>query len=409
MWNLRKTILWSSIGILALVGTLIYLEKYVFDPLRHREKRILRFYMEALQFLNSLPEKFPQEACEVNFLADYLVFDKMHKSTFIQVPMVMTDANLRILSVSYPGLHIRLSDKEKEKLLLQLLKDTTENPPIRIPTSLPHMPYYYVFYGQPPSIRKIRQTTLFVWGIGLLTIVILLVNILRAGRRLEEKLWLALAREAVHQFATPLSSLRSGLDQLAEDRDVDIWLPTLQNSLSKLEKITARFRSLSQGRIETQPILLANLIEEEYKYLQSLAGKKITLTLLPLSEESTTVWIDPHLFSWALENVIINAIQAVQEKGQGTVYIRYGKVQDIYRIEIEDTGIGIPPAIREKLFEPGFTTKKGGWGIGLSLAKRVIQIHGGKIYLKSSRLQEGSTFVIRLPLRPVPKWKSVFL
>ncbi|MGQ9862958.1 MAG: sensor histidine kinase [Bacteroidia bacterium] len=408
MWNLRKTILWSSIGIFALIGTLLYLEKYVFDPLRNREKRILRFYMEALRFLTSVPEKSPEEACGVNFLADHLIFDKMQKSAFIQVPMVMTDANLRILSVSIPGMITPLSQKEKEKLLFQLLRDTTENPPIRIPTSLPHMPHYYIFYGQPPSIQKIRQTTLFVWGIGILVIVVLLVNILQAGRRLEEKLWLALAREAGHQFATPLSSLRSGLEQLAEDHDIETWLPTLQNSIIKLEKITTRFRSLSQGRIETQPVPIADLIRNEQAYLQSLAGKKITLTLIPQQESTTTVWIDPHLFAWALENVIINAIQAVQEKGQGTVYIRYGKARDTYRIEIEDTGVGIPPAARERLFEPGFTTKKGGWGIGLSLAKRVIQIHGGKIYLKSSRLQEGSTFVIKLPLRPVPKWKSIF-
>lgn len=220
-----------------------------------------------------------------------------------------------------------------------------------------------------------------------------------AARKAEQnQVWVGMAKETAHQLGTPISAIIAWLEHLksldnADEKDEVI--SELRNDVKKLELIADRF-----SKIGSAPELVKNnlraSITEVIEYIEKRAPKGVKFTL---TEDQSNYFADinPHLFNWVLENILRNAIDAIPE-GKGIITLDlYRDGTDVF-IDISDSGKGIAPTHLKKVFQPGFTTKSRGWGLGLSLAKRIIEnYHRGRLFVKRSTVDEGTTFTISLP------------
>ncbi|MEM8906631.1 MAG: HAMP domain-containing sensor histidine kinase [Bacteroidota bacterium] len=221
-----------------------------------------------------------------------------------------------------------------------------------------------------------------------------------SARRAEQnRVWVGMAKETAHQLGTPISAIVGWIEHLKqireEDEEVQEVLVELGNDVSRLDLIADRF-----SKIGSAPDLVTVDIYEELdkcrQYMQRRASRRIAFEFPNGNESGLNVNVNPPLFAWVVENLLRNALDAMDGKGKISAEIKEEK--DFVSIDISDTGKGIPSSKFKTVFQPGFTTKKRGWGLGLSLAKRIIEsYHSGKIFVKKSGVNEGTTFTIKLP------------
>ena len=219
-----------------------------------------------------------------------------------------------------------------------------------------------------------------------------------ARRSEQNQVWVGMAKETAHQLGTPISGIIGWIDHLRmlkpEEEEIQEVLDELGNDVDRLNLIADRF-----SKIGSEPKLTAVNIYEELEacrdYMQRRASRK-TVFDFPSSDKKMDAKINPPLFAWVIENLLRNALDAMDGKGKISASVM--EEDKFVCVEIADTGKGIPPNKLKTVFEPGFTTKKRGWGLGLSLAKRIIEsYHSGRIFVKNSVVGEGTTFVIKLP------------
>jgi len=219
-------------------------------------------------------------------------------------------------------------------------------------------------------------------------------------RRAEQnRVWVGMAKETAHQLGTPTSAIIGWIEHLKvireDDEEVLEVTQELRNDVTRLELIAERFSKIGSAP-ELQPINIFSEMEECRSYMERRAPRKVSFHFPNPDSTPLFVNINPPLFDWVVENLLRNALDAMDGKGQITAEV-YDDDQYVY-IDITDTGKGIPPNKFRTVFQPGFTTKKRGWGLGLSLAKRIIEkYHTGKIFVKRSEEGLGTTFTIQLP------------
>lgn len=260
----------------------------------------------------------------------------------------------------------------------------------------------HVHYGESRLIRQLRlfpYMQLFVMGLFILVGYLGFSYVRRSEQR---SLWVGMAKEAAHQLGTPLSSLMGWVELLRTDsltpEQQHEALDEIEKDVERLKRVAQRFSEIgSLPQLEVQP--LASVIQNTVDYIRRRMpslGKQVTLTvqvpediLLPLNAE---------LFEWALENLLKNALDAI-ENPDGRIEVRAQRQGHVVHIDVQDTGRGIDRRQWKNIFRPGYSTKRRGWGLGLSLAKRIVEdYHGGTLILVQSRLGQGSTFRITLPL-----------
>ncbi|RMF29675.1 MAG: sensor histidine kinase [Bacteroidetes bacterium] len=225
-----------------------------------------------------------------------------------------------------------------------------------------------------------------------------------AARRAEQnRVWVGMAKETAHQLGTPISGIVAWIEHLQalrpEDPEVQEILSELRNDVRRLELIAERF-----SKIGAAPALEpANIWEELEKcraYMQRRAPRKVQFEFPDPQQPPKQVYLNAPLFEWVVENLLRNALDAMDH--QGTIRAEVYEDEDYLYIDISDTGKGIPPGKFKTIFQPGYTTKKRGWGLGLSLSRRIIEeYHRGKIFVKKSAPDEGTTFTIQLPKKPL--------
>jgi signal transduction histidine kinase len=218
----------------------------------------------------------------------------------------------------------------------------------------------------------------------------------RSSRKAEQnQVWVSLSKETAHQLGTPTSSL-AGWIEILQHRHPEIQVTKeLALDVQRLEKVTERF-----SRIGSRPSIvegnLNNIVGEAIEYLKTRTSSRIKFNWDPRTKSNVMAPVNPALFEWVIENVSKNAIDAME--GNGTISILISETGKNATIDISDTGKGIPKSAFKKIFSPGFTTKQRGWGVGLSLAKRIIEeYHHGKIFVRNSEIGKGS--VIRILMR----------
>ncbi len=252
-----------------------------------------------------------------------------------------------------------------------------------------------LYYGDSILLKKLQYYPLALFLI-IMLFGLLLYFIFKTNKISEQnKLWAAMAKETAHQIGTPLSSLIGWTTLMKEGRKPELSIAEMEKDINRLKIITERFSKIgSKPILEFQNVTL--IIKETVLYIQKRSSNLIIFkTLIP--KESIVAPVNIQLLSWALENIIKNGVDAM--KGEGQIIISLDLKDKSLMILVTDSGEGIKPENFNKIFNPGFTTKKRGWGLGLSLAKRIINdYHGGNIYIKNSFPEKGTTFAIELPI-----------
>jgi signal transduction histidine kinase len=313
-----------------------------------------------------------------------LPFEIISKNTTI--PIFITDNKERIIDHNNIDEEITKDSIALKKYFNSIKND---NQPIKMERS--KNKYQLVYYGDSPLLNKLKY-----YPIALLLIIILfgavVYNFYRATKMAtQNKLWAGMAKETAHQIGTPLSSLIGWLEILKLENVEESTIIEIEKDINRLQTITDRF-----SKIGSEPSLeIRDIIEEtktSFDYLQSRVSKQVAFTFLS-PEHPIYVAINPALHSWTIENLVKNAIDAM--KGKGSLTIAISELENEVKIKITDTGKGIPKNQFGKVFEPGFTTKKRGWGLGLSLTKRIVQeYHKGKIRVIHSEIGKGTTMQI---------------
>lgn len=279
--------------------------------------------------------------------------------------------------------------KDKIKLKNYLEKLKLQNSPIVMEISKGKSQYLY--YGDSSMLNKLKY-----YPIALLLIIFLfgtvVYNFYRSTKMAtQNKLWAGMAKETAHQIGTPLSSLIGWLEIMKADNVDETTVTEIEKDITRLQTITDRF-----SKIGSEPILeKRNIIEEteqSFDYLKSRFSNQVSFSFKS-PENPIMVSLNPALHSWTVENLVKNAIDAM--KGRGRLAVEIFEENNLVKILVTDSGKGIPKKEFKKVFEPGFTTKKRGWGLGLSLTKRIVEeYHKGKIKVLNSEIGKGTTMQV---------------
>jgi len=371
--NHKNLMRWVLIAASFVIISLILWNTYTFFQIFKNEERIkMQHWAEAQKTLNNadvntdieLPLKIIQNA---------------------RIPIILTENDV-ILSTKNIDSEI-LNDKKKSSALLTQLKN--QNDPIVIEYIAGK--YQYLYYGDSSLLNKLKY-----YPIALVLIIVLfgalVYNFYKSTKMAtQNKLWAGMAKETAHQIGTPLSSLIGWLEIMKADHVDLTTIFEIEKDITRLQTITDRFSKIgSEPILETKDIIQETL--DSYDYLQSRFSKQVSFSF-EAPKNPILVSLNPALHSWTIENLVKNAIDAMRGKGKLSVVIEDdGK---FVKIKVSDTGKGIPKNQFKSVFEPGFTTKKRGWGLGLSLTKRIVEeYHKGKIKVLSSELNKGTTMQV---------------
>lgn len=252
---------------------------------------------------------------------------------------------------------------------------------------------FKIYYGNSPLLNKLKYYPLALILIIVLFIAVIFFFYSSNKNATQNKLWSGMAKETAHQIGTPLSSLIGWTEILKSEQVNPEYIVEIEKDVDRLKTITERFSKI--GSIPTLEV--ANIIEEtinSYDYLKARSSKLIDFEIITPSGE-IPVNLNKQLYSWVIENLVKNAIDAM--KGRGKLTVEISQLENKVKVSVTDTGKGISKSQFKKIFEPGYTTKKRGWGLGLSLTKRIIEdFHNGKIKVLKSEINKGSTIQIVL-------------
>ncbi len=285
--------------------------------------------------------------------------------------------------------------KSDDNYLLKKLQEfKTEHEPIALVISEKPLIVNRYYYGDTVLQQEVRYYPIVQLIIVGLFLIITIIAQRTSYISTQNQVWAGLAKETAHQLGTPVSSLKGWVEVLKEMPANEKLSAEIEKDVSRLELITDRF-----GKIGSHPHLeetnIVAQVNNMIDYIKRRAGKNVQLTLDTEGETYIPAMVSPPLFDWVIENLLKNALDAIEKKGSVDVHIKDTTTQIL--IDVTDTGKGISKNNITKVFNPGFTTKKRGWGLGLTLSKRIIeQYHKGSIFVKHSEQGRGTTFRIEL-------------
>ena len=304
----------------------------------------------------------------------------------VLVPVVIVDSS-RTKVLAYGNI-----EEERLKAKGERYVEEFNNDPIEI--TLPDGHAAYVYYSSTPLLRSLRWLPLFYFFIAFVLVVVS-YYLFRTARTAEQnRIWVGLAKETAHQLGTPLSSLSGWVEYLRGKEFSEEYAAEVEKDVRRLDTITQRFSKIgSTPELKESDVREATMAAVEY--LQSRAPRKVRFNVTIPEGEVFVAPLNSYLFQWVVENICKNAIDAMDGAGDITL-VASQDARRIY-IDISDTGRGMTGAVQKHIFDSGFTTKTRGWGLGLALARRIInQYHRGRLYLKYSVPGQGSCFRIEL-------------
>jgi signal transduction histidine kinase len=380
-----------AIGLILLVlsiSSLFYTNKLV-EELEQREEREVQLYAEGLRYVVNSP-------LDENFNVVYQVIQDA--VNFYQIPAIYLDENNltspdRTMNIDFPK-NMSLQEREKiiqEKLAVMKL----EHPPI--PVELGKGRTGYIYYSNSFLLTQLRYYPFLQLSVMLLIGYLAYLAFSSARKAEQNRVWVGLAKETAHQLGTPLSSLMAWVEYFRSDPSIDPSIAEeIEKDVIRLEMITTRFSNIgSVPTLKAEP--LAEIVTNFISYLEKRVSSKVKFTIDNQLAAEQTALLNKNLFEWVVENICKNAVDAMSGIGEINVSIQAPPNNNEIWIDIADTGKGMSKANMNKIFNPGFSTKKRGWGLGLTLAKRIIEnYHSGKLFVKSSEIGKGTTFRIIL-------------
>ena len=252
----------------------------------------------------------------------------------------------------------------------------------------------YIYWDDSRLLTRLRYVPYAQFALIFIFIAISVIMMLTAQRSEQNRLWVGLSKETAHQLGTPISSLNAWQQLLSDEYPADEYVPQMKRDIERLQIIADRFQ-----KIGSEPALQAEnvipVINSAVTYMRARTSNRIIIDDSCLKGVDRTVMLNAPLLQWVIENLLKNAVDAISGEGKITMQIHENE-HDVM-LDIADNGKGIDNASQRRIFEPGFTSKERGWGLGLPLAKRIVeQYHGGKLLLKQSQVGVGTTFRIVL-------------
>ncbi|WP_138432020.1 ATP-binding protein [Fodinibius saliphilus] len=414
----------ALIGLLILlgIGSFAY-NKYLVDRILTQERSGIELWAEAIEYTsNPTQEQISRNLLEVS---RYL---RQHDAVPDSIAAIIEEAEADRASQTFVTQEIVISedrfyvpriivDEQGEIIAAYhvdepLSKDLIErygamHDPIKI--TLGNQQYsqvQYVYYGESPTVRYLRYFPYIQFSLLALLLGIGFVSYRTITKSEQSNLWVGMTKEAAHQLGTPLSSLYGWVELLREEKKDDAFTQRicseLDNDISRLRGVAERFNKIG-SEPELKRHKLAPILREVLDYMeQRLPQLKKNVDVYRKLDESVQAKVNPDLFQWAMENLVKNAMDAIHSKAaKSQVSIILKRVGDEVYIDVKDTGVGIEKKYHSEIFKPGYSTKKRGWGLGLSLTQRIIEdYHRGKLVLYESELGSGTSIRIILSSDP---------
>lgn len=363
-----------------------------FDQLKDAERSRMNVYAEALRSLTETSDILPNKSN-----TDARVLNQSLTNLYLKV--ILENKNIPILNYNleeeiYTATNIKNSEKLSQDEMNQIAKEfAIINPPMNI--GYDGVTSNIVYYGNSPVIAQLKYFPIALIVIVILFIALIYFYYLTSKASAQNLLWAGMAKETAHQIGTPLSSLVGWTEILKDEAVNPEYIQEMNKDINRLETITNRFSKIGSAP-DLEKLDIITETQQAYDYLSKRSSKLINFTL-DIPQGALPVMLNRELFGWTIENVVKNAIDAMKGKGDLTVAIT--RDSRFAKILITDTGKGIPKSKFQTIFEPGYTTKKRGWGLGLSLARRIIEeYHNGQIKVLKSELEQGTTLQIALKL-----------
>ncbi|HEY4874579.1 MAG TPA: HAMP domain-containing sensor histidine kinase [Puia sp.] len=377
LFNWRSLLAVIAIGIVT--GTIFY-SNYLSKKIAADEKRKMATWIEAQRTI-----------LKANEQASLILAAKI-SSENTEIPIIETNEKDSI--ITYINLDSLKSETDKTFLADKLKKFKSENQPFELKFSdSPYTANRY-YYGHTVLLDEVKYYPLIQLFIVALFIFFTFYSISVRNRATQNQLWAGMAKETAHQLGTPVSSLEGWVEMLKESNVDEKTVSEIQKDVNRLKLVSDRFGKIgSKPKLDEKDIVTQITIMMEY--IKKRSTGKVQFGINTHGAEQVFAKISEPLFDWVIENLLKNALDAMEGKGQ--IYIDIKQNEKEIFIDVADTGKGIAVANLRKVFKPGFTTKKRGWGLGLSLSKRIIeQYHNGSLTVKDSEIGKGTTFRIEL-------------
>lgn len=349
--------------------------------LEHEEHRKMEVWAEAMRSLNQADEN-----TDLNLVLKVIDENEV-------IPVIVLDANGEVQTFR------NLKIKEKNEADSMAYVKATGNElllagrNIRISLDEKTKDFIDVCYDDSLMLKRLALYPYVQLGVVLIFVVIAIFALLTSKKAEQNKVWVGLSKETAHQLGTPISSLMAWTEILKENYPDDELIPEMDKDVKRLQLIADRFSKIG-SLPDPVPSSLNEVIQHVVEYMDRRTSNKVKMECI-LQPEPIIVKMNASLFEWVIENLCKNAVDAME--GTGKITIMTQDEGDKIAIEVSDTGKGIARKNLQTVFQPGFTTKKRGWGLGLSLAKRIVEeYHHGKIWVKSSEVGRGTTFRIEL-------------
>ena len=373
-------------AILIAIGSLVT-SNYLITDLEEEERTRMEVWAEAMRSLNAADEN-----TDMNLVLK--VINGNHTIPVIIVDKEGMALSSRNISRSF------MQDEDSIGYLTSLAKEYREDGrSIRIdmPQEIAPDDYITICYDESLMLKRLAIYPYIQLGVVVLFVMIAIFAIFSTMKAEQNKVWVGLSKETAHQLGTPISSLIAWHEVLKENYPDDALLPEMEKDIKRLERIADRFSKI--GSIpEPKPEDVLEVLDRVVTYMRKRTSNKVTITT-HYPNDPVIVNLIASLFEWVAENLCKNAVDAMD--GAGSIDITVDEDERWVYVDVKDTGKGIAKGNFDSVFKPGFTTKSRGWGLGLSLAKRIVEdYHKGKIYVVDSELGVGTTFRIELPKTP---------
>lgn len=370
----------AAIAILIVSGTIIY-SQYLAKKIAHEEKQRVEQWVEASKFIINAPND-----------AD-LTFASRITTENTSIPIIETDGK-DLPSGAYVNLDPSQIAHDSNYLKKKVQQYKKNNAPIEWRDSKDTTVVNRYYYGNSKLLNEVRYYPIIQLCIVALFIIIILLSLRSSYRSAQNQVWAGMAKETAHQLGTPVSSLEGWVEMLKESSGNEKIVQELEKDVDRLRLVSDRFGKIgSTPQLET--VNLVKQITAMVDYMKKRAAGKISFSLATNNKTEIFANVSPPLFDWVIENLLKNALDAME--GQGKIRVAINEEKENITIDVSDTGKGISKQHISTVFKPGFTTKKRGWGLGLSLSKRIIsQYHKGEIFVKQSELGKGTIFRIVL-------------
>ncbi len=378
-----------AIAVLISVGSIFYTNVLV-DKLKEQERSQIQLYAKTLEYTVNENDASNEN---INFITQEILFQNN------SIPIIIADEREQVLDYRNVKINANWVPSQRDAFLkneVRVMKKTHEPIKISLRDNGEEFAVQYVYYKNSFLLTQLIAYPYIQLSVIAIFAFISYLAFNYSKEAEQNRLWVGLAKETAHQLGTPLSSLMAWVEVIREDPELKSRgiAEELEKDIRKLTIVTERFSSIGSVPILKQENVVS-LLNNVVNYLRPRLSTKVRMDVYTLSE-NISANVHAPLFEWVVENLCKNAVDAMGSSGTIAIKILRGSDSKVF-IDISDTGKGIPRSKIAMVFNPGFTTKKRGWGLGLALAKRIIETyHNGRIFVKSSEENQGTTFRIVL-------------